>query len=166
MVKKVPELELVDLTVAYPGTKLPYWPEDYYNLAIWFKQVPPPSLHFHIRTFSVAEDIPLGDLSGLEGTEEEKKVFDGWLRDRWREKDDLLQRFLDTGSFVDKDATKRQHRWDTKLQRWWQYPASFGFFAGVAVLYFVLPLVWWALVRLPWQLASSTLAASRRHTEL
>ncbi len=70
----------------------------------------------HIRRFGVAADVPIGKvpssmsrtpLGGLprgqtldvDVPEDERQTFDVWLRDRWIEKDKLMQRFHDTGSF-------------------------------------------------------------------
>jgi hypothetical protein len=75
----------------------------------------------HIRRFDVAKHVPIGALSGtsrsqLNGSphgqtigvdvpEDEREAFDVWLRDRWSEKDQLLQRFYDTGSFSSLDKS-------------------------------------------------------------
>jgi Acyltransferase C-terminus len=72
----------------------------------------------HIRRFDVAKEVPIGNLSsprgisevlqngsphgqsvGADVPEDERRTFDVWLRDRWTEKDQLMQRFHDTGSF-------------------------------------------------------------------
>lgn len=104
---RVPTLQLVDLTIGYPlprhkpsSKRIPLYPSEYYNLpSIFLQNVPPPELHFHLRTYNLS-DIPLGDLSeGGDGTEEEKKVFDEWLLKVWGEKDELLKRFNEKGSF-------------------------------------------------------------------
>lgn len=43
----------------------------------------------------------MGDSSvaGSEGTDEEKKAFEDWLRGVWREKDELMKKFNRDGSF-------------------------------------------------------------------
>jgi hypothetical protein len=54
----------------------------------------------HIRRFDVAVDVPIGNISGgVDVPEDERQAFDVWLRDRWIEKDKLIQRFHDTGTF-------------------------------------------------------------------
>lgn len=77
----------------------------------------------HIRRFDVAKDVPIGNMSrGISGTlpngsphgetgqvdvpEDERQIFDVWLRERWIEKDQLMQRFHDTGSF---SSTPEKH---------------------------------------------------------
>ncbi len=130
----VPSLQLLDITVAYPGMSLPFhftgqanfassgvppmgYGQSYYTLrSIFFDGIPPPAIHMHIRRFGVAADVPIGKvpssmsrtpLGGLprgqtldvDVPEDERQTFDVWLRDRWIEKDKLMQRFHDTGSF-------------------------------------------------------------------
>ncbi len=63
--------------------------EEYFTLAsTYFRGQPPKSVNFHWRRFRVA-DIPLGD----------QEQFDAWLRDRWAEKDSLMEAYLLTGRF-------------------------------------------------------------------
>ncbi|BGP10895.1 hypothetical protein JCM10049v2_006789 [Rhodotorula toruloides] len=113
----IPNLSLVDLTVGYPLPRRsppadgkpasPLYASDYYTLpSILLSHVPPPELHVHIRAFPVSS-IPLGDLSTMEhnpddeGSEEEKRAFEEWLRKRWEEKDQLMERFRTKGSFLE-----------------------------------------------------------------
>jgi hypothetical protein len=91
--------------------------QSYYTLrSIFFDGIPPPAVHMHIRRFDVAKDVPIGDISrsisgtlhdglsngqmlGVDVQEDERQTFDVWLRNRWTEKDQFIQRFHDTGSF-------------------------------------------------------------------
>jgi acyltransferase-like protein len=91
--------------------------QSYYTLrSIFFDGIPPPAIHMHIRRFDVAADVPIGKVPssmsrtpldglprgqtlGVDVPEDERQTFDVWLRDRWIEKDKLMQRFHDTGSF-------------------------------------------------------------------
>ena len=87
--------------------------QSHYTLrSIFFDGIPPPAIHMHIRRFDVATDVPIGNLSGgksrtsprgevpgVDAPEHERLAFDVWMRDRWIEKDKLLQRFHDTGTF-------------------------------------------------------------------
>ena len=49
---------------------------------------PPKCVNMHWRRFAMSS-IPLSDA----------KVFEQWLLDRWREKDDLLEQWYETGRF-------------------------------------------------------------------
>ena len=91
--------------------------QSYYTLrSIFFDRIPPPAVHMHIRVFDVSRDVPIGDISATnpnvlpqnkaDGVEtevpkDEKEVFDWWLRDLWREKDSMMVRYLEMGSFAE-----------------------------------------------------------------
>ncbi|ORY88240.1 acyltransferase-domain-containing protein [Leucosporidium creatinivorum] len=143
----VPDLTLIDLTVAYPGTFNPptSYPEDHYSLSIWFKQVPPPSIHVHVRQFSVAKDVPLGVLDGSDGTPEEKRVFEEWLRKRWEEKDQMMLQFAKEGSFAGGEKKGETAVLPVQLRCWWEYLECFSFFLPVIALvaaWYLLPALW------------------------
>ncbi|ETW87460.1 hypothetical protein HETIRDRAFT_31375 [Heterobasidion irregulare TC 32-1] len=121
---RIPALQLVDITVAYPGIPLLGYGQEYYTLrSIFFDCIPPPSVHIHIRRFDVAKEVPIGNIftsnsNGLsndsaattileaEVPEVEREVFDLWLRERWVEKDRFMQRYLDTGTFSSHPKTQ------------------------------------------------------------
>ena len=91
--------------------------QSYYTLrSIFFDRIPPPAVHMHIRVFDVSRDVPIGDISATnpnmlpqkngeaietEVPEDEKEMFDVWLRDLWREKDSMMVRYLENGSFAE-----------------------------------------------------------------
>jgi hypothetical protein len=70
--------------------------------------------------FEVASEVPIGDLSAsnpavlpdrsadreaveVDIPEAEKTRFDLWLRELWQEKDQMMTRFLETGSLTAED---------------------------------------------------------------
>lgn len=61
---------------------------------------PPKSVNFYWRRFRVS-DIPL----------EDQEKFDNWLRERWYEKDALMEQYITTGRFPPSPsgATKKGH---------------------------------------------------------
>ncbi|KDE03018.1 hypothetical protein MVLG_06450 [Microbotryum lychnidis-dioicae p1A1 Lamole] len=141
---RIPDLHLVDLTIAYPGTHLPTpqgfsptWPEDFYSLGIWFHGVPPPAIHLHIRVFEVSK-IPLGAAGKVEEEEENRKRFDEWLRERWGEKDELMKKFVKEGSFTgtkEEEMGKRTKsvEWPVEVRySFWEIPGAFSF--GLPIL--------------------------------
>jgi len=91
--------------------------QSYYTLrSIFFDRIPPPTIHMHIRVFDVSRDVPIGDISATnpnvlpqkkgeavetEVPDDEKEAFDGWLGGLWREKDSMMARYLETGSFAE-----------------------------------------------------------------
>jgi hypothetical protein len=102
----IANLQLLDITIAYPGIPRAGFGQSYYTLrSIFMKGVPPPAIHIHLRLYDVDRDVPLGNVGkgvgrGAEATPEEAKVFDEWLRQRWIEKDLLLDGFRQNGAFT------------------------------------------------------------------
>ncbi|KXH32417.1 acyltransferase [Colletotrichum nymphaeae SA-01] len=78
-----------DCTVAYEGVPRGKFGDQFFTLtSTYFQGRPPKSVNFHWRRFHLA-DIPLDDA----------KVFDTWLRERWYEKDAIMEEYLSTGRF-------------------------------------------------------------------
>ncbi|KAK0636399.1 acyltransferase-domain-containing protein [Bombardia bombarda] len=78
-----------DCTVAYEGIPRGKFGEDCFTLAgTYFSGQPPKSVNFYWRRFRVA-DIPL----------DTQEAFDVWLRERWYEKDALMEQYVATGRF-------------------------------------------------------------------
>jgi len=112
---RIPDLKLIDLTVIYPGIPPMGYGQDYYTLrSIFINGVAPPVIHIRLKMFDVAKDIPIGDMSAkptlvsgapsnhtaeVDIPEQEKEVFDTWLRELWQEKDERVTRFFETTSF-------------------------------------------------------------------
>ena len=111
---RVPNLRLLDITIGYPGIPAGKYGQDYYTLqSIYGHSTPPPTVHMHLRMYNVKVDVPIGTQAvderasreettsaAINSTAEEKKEFDDWLLQRWREKDDMLDNFVNTGSLV------------------------------------------------------------------
>ena len=65
------------------------FPQDIFSLRSTYLQGRrPKSVNMHWRRFAV-KDIPVKD----------PEAFDKWLLDRWREKDEMLEQYLQTGRF-------------------------------------------------------------------
>ncbi|KAG2146540.1 acyltransferase-domain-containing protein [Suillus bovinus] len=116
LVSRVPSLKLIDITMVYPGIPPKGYGQSFYTLrSIFCDRVPPPIIHMHLRIFDVAKDVPIGDISGTSpavtpnGTnhepvevdfpEQEKTVFDEWLRKLWMDKDEFITTFHHSDSF-------------------------------------------------------------------
>ncbi|KIW19914.1 hypothetical protein PV08_00489 [Exophiala spinifera] len=84
-----------DCTIAYEGTpKGGFAPEFFTIRSTYLQGRPPKCVNMHWRRFAVSS-IPLSDA----------KEFEAWLMDRWREKDELLEQWYDTGRFpADSDS--------------------------------------------------------------
>jgi len=88
-----------DCTVAYEGVPHGGYAQDYFTLRSTFLQGrPPKSVNLYWRRFALA-DIPLND----------QESFEAWIEARWREKDEFLEQYINTGRFPadteSKDAT-------------------------------------------------------------
>ncbi|POS86438.1 hypothetical protein EPUL_002648 [Erysiphe pulchra] len=80
---------LYDCTVVYEGVKHGEFGQDNHTLrTMYLLGQPPPSVNMFWRRFALS-DIPLDD----------KDKFDEWLRNRWSEKDALINKYIATGRF-------------------------------------------------------------------
>ncbi|KAG8868729.1 hypothetical protein FRB97_001959, partial [Tulasnella sp. 331] len=108
----IPSLHLLDVTIGYPGVPPAGFGQSFYTLrSVFFQNIPPPAVHLHLRLYEVERDVPIGAVSPqgqgqakVDATEPEKAIFDKWLTDRWREKDDLMDGFYKDGKFMSVDA--------------------------------------------------------------
>jgi len=80
---------MYDCTVSYEGVPEGKFGQDYFTLfSTYFEGRPPKSVNMHFRRFRIS-DIPIHDT----------KEFDLWLRERWVEKDDLMEYYNQHGRF-------------------------------------------------------------------
>ncbi|KAL2134565.1 hypothetical protein VTI74DRAFT_11459 [Chaetomium olivicolor] len=78
-----------DCTVAYEGVPRGKFGERIFTLSgTYIRGQPPKSVNFYWRRFRLA-DIPLDN----------QEEFDLWLRERWYEKDALMEEYVSTGRF-------------------------------------------------------------------
>lgn len=78
-----------DCTVAYEGIPRGKYGQDYFTLySTYYEGRPPKSVNMYWRRFKVA-DIPIGDAV----------AFDDWVRERFYEKDELLEYYTEHGCF-------------------------------------------------------------------
>ena len=78
-----------DCTIAYEGIPRGEYGQDIYGLrTIYFQGRVPKSVNMYWRRFRIA-DIPINDAD----------AFEKWLLNRWREKDALLEGFMQSGRF-------------------------------------------------------------------
>jgi hypothetical protein len=84
---------LYDCTIGYEGIPPGGYGQDIFTLqSCLFEGRPPKSVNMHFRRFKIAA-IPIHN----------DKAFDLWLRNRWREKDYLLEHFARFNRFPDDD---------------------------------------------------------------
>ena len=108
---------------------------------MYLRGQPPPSVNMYWRKFAI-KDIPLSSA----------EVFDAWLRERWYEKDALLEQFIATGRFpgntaelngaAQEDIKDEFIETEVKLANWWEVgnifvvPAILSMFALRVRAYF------------------------------
>ncbi|KAF9196092.1 hypothetical protein BGZ50_002072 [Haplosporangium sp. Z 11] len=79
---------LYDATVGYSGINYGEIPEELYPLpGLYVNMAQPKEIHMHLRRFAI-KDIP-----------ESEPEFIEWVRNRWQEKDDLMEEFYTKGEF-------------------------------------------------------------------
>ncbi|KAK7912172.1 acyltransferase [Apiospora marii] len=114
-----------DCTVAYEGVPRGGFGEEYFTLSsTFFQGRGPKSVNLYWRRFALA-DMPLHD----------QAEFDVWLRERWYEKDALLEQYVTTGRFPANGAGLKGHiETEVRTQYWWEFIkifawlGCFGFF--------------------------------------
>jgi len=104
---RIPELHLLDVTVAYEGIPRGAYGQSYFTLrSVFWDGVPPPKIHLHLKLFHVSSQVPIGDVDVYtekappqsrkedEISVVESVTFEKWLLDIWRKKDDLMEFFF------------------------------------------------------------------------
>lgn len=146
MAPSIPNLQLLDVTVGYPGIPPAGYGQDYYTLrSIFFQGIAPPAIHIHMRLTPVS-DIPIGAVSAKDGVErgaeassEEIAAFESWLLERWREKDALMGAFYQDGRFpapgVAEKAQSRHVEIPIRLRSTWEVANAVCFMAPAAAYY-------------------------------
>ena len=80
------DVPIYDITLAYEGVEPEEFAQDFYTLtSLYLEGNPPPAVHMYVRKL---ERPPLDELG-----------FDNWLREKWTEKDKLLDHFYKKGKF-------------------------------------------------------------------
>jgi lysocardiolipin and lysophospholipid acyltransferase len=118
--------------------------QDYYTLrSMYLRGQPPPSVNMYWRRFAM-KDIPL----------ENQEVFDLWLREKWYEKDAIMEEYMTNGRFpasteaIDGagDANDGYIETEVKLAHWWEVGNIFVVLAAFALVFNLLARVWTLVV--------------------
>lgn len=125
--------------------------QSYYTLqSIYPLQQIPPSVHLHIRRFPL-ESIPIGiidpkltsDPEALfdSATTEEKEIFDLWVRERWIEKDQLMEDFYKNGKFIGEEKDTKRLIVKCELNGLDDWVSCYYYFGSLQCLFFRLHFV-------------------------
>ena len=104
---------------------------------------PPKSVNFYWRRFRI-DDIPLD-------TQEE---FDVWLRERWYEKDALMEQYVSTGRFPPSPATSQGHEGfletEVRTRTKFEFLQIFVVIAILGIMKFLISKIWSRLAHSVW----------------
>ncbi|KAI1204569.1 acyltransferase-domain-containing protein [Annulohypoxylon truncatum] len=115
-----------DCTVAYEGVPRGRYGEDFFTLSsTYFQGRPPKSVNFYWRRFALA-DMPLDD----------QEEFDKWLRERWYEKDAVLEQYVSTGRFPANGAGIKGHiETEVRTKNWWEFIRIFVMLGAFGLIF-------------------------------
>ncbi|KAF8313848.1 acyltransferase-domain-containing protein, partial [Clavulina sp. PMI_390] len=146
MAPSIPDLQLLDLTVGYPGIPPAGYGQDYYTLrSVFFQGVAPPAIHIHMRLTPVSQ-LPIGTVAArssssgadiaasADPSSEETAQFDEWLRGRWTEKDNLMDGFYKDGHFSAREGAgilSVKGEIPIRIRNWWEVGNAVCFLAPV-----------------------------------
>ncbi|KAI1499547.1 acyltransferase-domain-containing protein [Biscogniauxia marginata] len=118
-----------DCTVAYEGVPRGQFGEKYFTLSsTYFQGRPPRSVNFYWRRFAL-EDMPLDN----------QEEFDKWVRERWYEKDALLEQYMSTGRFPENGAGIKGHiETEVRTQQWWEFTKIFAMLGSFGLSFNVI----------------------------
>jgi hypothetical protein len=110
--------DLLDITIGYSGLTakdIPYY--TYLVDTVFFRGIYPRQVHLHFRNFPT-DSIPGVREAGPSNqlTSEEKDRFNVWLRERFMEKDELMDGFFKTGQFASSSPVSKDEKTTTKSQ--------------------------------------------------
>jgi len=105
-VHRLPDLQLLDITIGYPGVPFGAYPQEWYGLtSVFWKGVPPPVVRVHLKMYSnlasPSSEVPsllAEDGSGTSAalaSPEQARAFELWLRGVWGQKEKEVQRFAE-----------------------------------------------------------------------
>ncbi|CAH7673435.1 acyltransferase-domain-containing protein [Phakopsora pachyrhizi] len=163
--RKIPDLQLIDLTIGYPGIPSDGYGQDYYTLqSIFGHGHSPREVHIHMRILPVST-IPIGkshlkdskygskdergssdDERAVDPTREEFEEFDGWIREQWIKKDEMLEKFYRDGRMCEVDEQAegkgkalRRLEYQIELKSLWDGVRTLGLaIPGVSIIWLAL----------------------------
>ncbi|TEY34114.1 hypothetical protein BOTCAL_0646g00040 [Botryotinia calthae] len=126
-----------DCTMAYEGVPRGKFGQDYFTLtSSYIEGRPPKSVNLFWRRFKIA-DIPLDN----------PEKFEVWLRERWYEKDALMEQYMTTGRFPanvpsEKGTVEDFIETEVRPKHWWEVFDIFTVLATTGFIANLLAKVW------------------------
>lgn len=127
---------------------------DYYTLmSIFANGHSPPTISLHLRTHDLSQ-VPIGDVKPNESAAnldarlkpEQRKEFDLWMRERWVEKDELMDGYYATGKFPSEGGS-------VTIDVGMRHAGDWFTFASMPVMLWAA----WRVGRLEWRLIAAVL---------
>lgn len=124
-----------DCTLAYEGVSRDRTPDQFFTLRSTFLQGrPPKSVNMYWRRFAMSS-IPLDD----------PEAFDLWIRERWTEKDAMLEQYVSTGRFPAHELPSKGGgtlnnapggfiETEVRTEHWWEILQIFSVLASCGLL--------------------------------
>lgn len=113
---------MYDVTIGYAGHKPQEFAQDIFTLlGTYLHGKGPESVSLHFRAFEIGQipNVVLDTSKTLTEEEDERNMeqFQSWIYDRWYEKDELMEKYYQTGSFVDEQSLYQTHlQLNTRLE--------------------------------------------------
>lgn len=104
LLPSIPDLQLLDVTISYPGVPFGKYPQEWYGLgSVFWRSVPPPAVRVHLHLYSnlssTSSEIPSllsdGSPDAAVASPAEARAFELWLRNVWAQKERRVERFAD-----------------------------------------------------------------------
>ncbi|ORX39896.1 acyltransferase-domain-containing protein [Kockovaella imperatae] len=127
LLPEIPDLQMLDLTIGYPGVPYGKYPQEWYGLAsTFFRSVPPPTVHIHMHLYSDLAS-PSGPIPSLHGESaeippSESRDFELWMRKLWTDKEKRMEGFYRDQHFEGSEALSVPVR----QLKWYHNIAAFG----------------------------------------
>ncbi|KAL7424006.1 hypothetical protein Q5752_001591 [Cryptotrichosporon argae] len=152
LLPQIPDLQLLDVTIGYPGVPFGRYPQEWYGLSsVFFRGVAPPAIHLHLRLYTdLAQDVPAlqsavdaaaaagaaGEAAKVEAgatpdpdrglaRPDEARAFELWLRAVWAAKDRRMEAFAAAQRFVGSEGDDAREVVPVKQLKWRHWIAAF-----------------------------------------
>ncbi|WWC90004.1 uncharacterized protein L201_004934 [Kwoniella dendrophila CBS 6074] len=142
LLPQVPDLQLLDVTIGYPGVPYGKYPQEWYGLfSVFLRSVPPPTVHIHLHLYSnltspasevpslttkplaTGDDEPPSD-TGL-ASPAEARAFELWLRGVWTAKERRMEHFYQYQKFESGEGGAREVV-PIRQTKWYHWISAFG----------------------------------------
>ncbi|KIR59988.1 acyltransferase [Cryptococcus bacillisporus CA1873] len=157
LLPQIPDLNLLDITIWYPGVPFGKYAQNWYGLfSVFLKSVPPPTVYLHLHVYShlgepeckIPSLVPTQSsrISGLSAdwglaNAEEARAFELWLRNVWTAKEGRIEQFYESQRFADS-----QEIVPIQQMKWYHWISAVGG-GGLGTVVLLAFCIWFAVCR-------------------